>query len=73
MSGNQAASAALVDQTRTGPIVAVREASFAYDPQRPVLTGLSFAVAPGEFVGVVTTFLGAPVFVYLLRRGRRSL
>ena len=31
-------------------------------------------LAPTEIpVGVVTTFLGAPVFVYLLRRGRRAL
>ncbi len=30
-------------------------------------------VAPTELpVGVVTTFIGAPVFVYLLRRGRRA-
>ena len=30
-------------------------------------------VAPSELpVGVVTTFVGAPVFVYLLRRGRRT-
>ncbi len=30
-------------------------------------------VAPTEIpVGVVTTFIGAPVFVYLLRRGRRT-
>ena len=30
-------------------------------------------VAPTELpVGVVTTFIGAPVFVYLLRRGRRT-
>jgi len=31
-------------------------------------------LAPTEIpVGVVTTFLGAPVFVYLLRRGRKAL
>jgi len=35
------------------PIVEVRGASFAYDPERPVLRQLSFAVTPGEFVGVV--------------------
>jgi iron complex transport system permease protein len=30
-------------------------------------------IAPNEIpVGVVTTFVGAPLFVYLLRRGRRS-
>ena len=30
-------------------------------------------VAPTELpVGVVTTFIGAPVFVYLLRRGKRT-
>jgi iron complex transport system permease protein len=30
-------------------------------------------LAPTEIpVGVVTTFIGAPVFVYLLRRGRRT-
>ena len=30
-------------------------------------------VSPTELpVGVVTTFIGAPVFVYLLRRGRRA-
>jgi iron complex transport system permease protein len=29
-------------------------------------------IAPNEIpVGVVTTFVGAPLFVYLLRRGRR--
>jgi iron complex transport system ATP-binding protein len=36
-----------------GPIVEVREASFAYDPEHPVLKSLSFDVAPGDFVGVV--------------------
>ena len=35
------------------PIVSVREASFAYDPDHPVLKSLSFDVAPGDFVGVV--------------------
>ena len=30
-------------------------------------------LAPTEIpVGVVTTFIGAPVFIYLLRRGRRT-
>jgi iron complex transport system permease protein len=30
-------------------------------------------LAPTEVpVGVVTTFVGAPLFVYLLRRGRRA-
>jgi len=29
-------------------------------------------ISPNEIpVGVVTTFVGAPLFVYLLRRGRR--
>jgi iron complex transport system permease protein len=30
-------------------------------------------ISPNEIpVGVVTTFVGAPLFVYLLRRGRRA-
>jgi ABC-type enterochelin transport system permease subunit len=30
-------------------------------------------IAPNEIpVGVVTTFVGAPLFVYLLRRGRKN-
>jgi iron complex transport system ATP-binding protein len=34
-------------------LVAVREASFAYDAERPVLKRVSFDVRPGDFVGVV--------------------
>ncbi len=34
-------------------LVEVREASFAYDVERPVLKRVSFEVAPGDFVGVV--------------------
>jgi iron complex transport system ATP-binding protein len=35
------------------PLVALHDASFAYDPARPVLRSLSLEVAPGDFVGVV--------------------
>ncbi|HMK93216.1 MAG TPA: ABC transporter ATP-binding protein, partial [Thermoleophilia bacterium] len=53
MSGEQAASMTVDSSRGPTPIVAVREASFAYDAQRQVLKRLSFAVEPGEFVGVV--------------------
>jgi len=35
------------------PLVEVREASFAYDPERPVIKRVSFALERGDFVGVV--------------------
>ena len=35
------------------PLVAVNEASFAYDAERPVLKRVSFEVRRGDFVGVV--------------------
>ena len=42
----------------------------AYERRRPDQPHLA---SPTEIpVGVVTTFIGAPVFVYLLRRGRRT-
>ena len=35
------------------PLIALRDATFAYDPGRPVLNGLSLEIAAGDFVGVV--------------------
>ena len=40
-------------QERSSPIVAVRQAAFAYDAERPVLKDVSFEVQAGDFVGVV--------------------
>ncbi len=48
-----AGSAGSAAGAERSPIVSVRGASYAYDPDHPVLKSLSFDVAPGEFVGVV--------------------
>jgi len=56
-AGSRGAAAVAGASTPGGPppssIVSVREASYAYDAERPVLKNLSFEVGPGDFVGVV--------------------
>jgi iron complex transport system ATP-binding protein len=53
-SGREVAGGAPVAAAGEAPaLVAVREASFAYDAERPVLKRVSFDVRPGDFVGVV--------------------
>jgi iron complex transport system ATP-binding protein len=53
MTTGAGASGVAGGERRSAPIVAVRQASFAYDLARPVLKSLSFEVEPGDLVGVV--------------------
>lgn len=43
----------VTDQTMTGSIVQFRNVSFSYDPEKKVLSDLTFSIRPGEKIGLV--------------------